>query len=71
MHVGGEELRRHHYSPFATLTPGLRSLGLGVTRRVAVPIDDECLGLIDHEWKEDRLSCCGSASNTVNADNYL
>lgn len=38
MRVGGEELRRHHYSPFATLTPGLRSLRLGVARRVAGPV---------------------------------
>jgi hypothetical protein len=37
--VGGVELWRHHYRLCATPTPGLRSLGLNVVRRVAGPID--------------------------------
>jgi hypothetical protein len=37
--VGGLEPLRHHYCLCATLTPGLRSLGLGVVRRVAGPVD--------------------------------
>jgi hypothetical protein len=42
--MGGKELRHHHYHLCATMsTPGLRSLGLGVARRVAGPIDDKCI----------------------------
>jgi hypothetical protein len=37
--MGDEQLRCHHYHICATLTPGLHSLGISATRRVASPVD--------------------------------
>jgi hypothetical protein len=37
--VGDARPRRHHYYLCATPTSGLRSLGLGVARRVVGPVD--------------------------------
>lgn len=38
--VGSKELWRHHYRIYAMPTPSIRSLGLGMARHVAGPIDD-------------------------------
>jgi hypothetical protein len=40
--VGGAGPQRHHYYIRAKPSPSLRSLGLGVARRVAGPVDGLC-----------------------------
>jgi hypothetical protein len=40
--MGGEELQHHHYRLYATLTPGLHSLGLDVARCVVGPVGGQC-----------------------------
>lgn len=37
--MGGVETQRHYYSLCAMPTLGLHSLGLGVARRIAGPVD--------------------------------
>jgi hypothetical protein len=40
--MGSEELWRHHYHLCATPALDLHSMGLGVARHVASPVDDQC-----------------------------